>query len=681
MPFLAGNVSRKASGPTSQGTLIRVTRCVSSGTYDGGMSLLWRLPMHALGAFACVVRLCVLAVLLGLVLAGCDPEPTSRVPTPSAIEVEVMEAAQEAAPSPTTVPAETAEPERRGTAAPTARVPVQPGPRPATAAAVATVTATPSPTPTPPPEPLDDETITEPLREAASLIEDVTGSPTALRAGAGLQMPLEAAVLAFLEQYGADREAAARLDTTIGQLPPLVYDLEPEGARIAVADVDGDGANELIAAWHIIGVPPVWFDQVEAGFAAREFPVGASADTSPSMSLVHSTADLTDDGVADVVLVSTTPDASTQTETVRVYAWNGEEPRRVFDLPVVLGGGPAGWELRDGVSSAEIETVCPALGHFDAPLLPHPGLRRTFAWGGKFFEEAARSLDPPVSLHDQINRAEAAFWEGRYEDAATGYRAVIEGPVPDGNATGSQPDWEGLANLRLAQIGLLGGEAFNPARLDAAEERGGVVGLIARTMQEAVATPDPLRAFAALQQLDLTSEPPPGVHGSIGFPMDAGLVLALGKALEIGLRGLGGSELSEAAIVNRLSSRGVEVRRAAVSDLNSDGALEAVVSLTRHSTRVVGPPVNDFWFVYRHGTRWVAQPVEPVSDSAFPNGVRSVSQGRAVFVVTDSSAGIEGYLSFGGRRLERWDELPTLVDLYPVNPFDGREIRRCEIAA
>ncbi len=646
-----------------------------------GMSLDCGLPRRVLRGLACVVRVGVPAALLGLVLGGCEPEPTSRVPTPSAIEVEVMEAAEEAPPSPTAVAAETAGPEPSGTAAPTARAPVQPEPRPVVAVPVATAAATPSATPAVALEPLDDGAVTERLREAASLIERVTGSPGALRAGADLRVPLEGAVLAFLDRYGADPKVAARLDYTIGQLPPLVYDVEPEGARIAAADVDGDGSNELIAAWHVLGVPPVWFDEVEGGFAAREFPVGESAGTSPGMAVVHSTADLTDDGVADVVLVTTTPGASTQTETVRVYRWNGEAPRRVFDVPVVRGAGPAGWSLRDGASPAEIETVCPALGHFDAPLLPHPGLRRTFTWGGQFFHEVGRSLDAPVSQQDQINRAEAAFWAGRYEEAAAGYREVIERPIDGGNATGSQPDWEGLALLRLAQIGLLGGEAFSPARLQAAMERGGEIGVIARAIRAAVAAPDPMRTFAAAQQVDLTSDPPPGAYGSINLPMEPGLVLALGKALEIGLRGLGGNELSEAAITGRLSARGVEVRGATVGDLNSDGVLEAVVSLVRHSTRVVGPPVNDFWFVYRHGTRWVAQPVGPVSDSALPISVKSVSQGRAVITMTDSAAGLADYLSFDGRRLERWDELPTLEDLYPVNPFDGRGIRSCEISA
>ena len=651
------------------------------GAYDGAMPLSCCLPTRAPRGLACLARLGAVAAVLGLVLGGCEAESTSRVPTPSAIEAEVMQAAQEAPPSPAAAVADAVEPARRGTAAPAVREPVQPSSRPAAEAPVATATPTPSPTPTPAPEPLDDAAITERLQEAADLIEGVTGSPAAMQAGADLQGPLEGAVLAFIERYGSEPEALARLDYTIGQLPPLVFDLEPAGARIAAADVDGDGANELIAAWHIFGVPPMWFDQIEGGFEAREFPIGGSGPKATGMSWVRSTADLTDDGIADVVLVLTSLAGSTQTERVRVYRWNGETPRRIFDVPVVLGAGPAGWNLRDGASPVEIETLCPALGHFDAPLLPHPGLRRTFTWGGQFFEDVGRQLEPPVSQQDQMNRAEAAFWAGQYEEAAAGYREVIERPIASGSAMGSEADWKGLALLRLAQIGLLGGEAFNPARLQAALERGGEIGLIARTMQEAVATPDPLRTFAALQQLDLTGDPPPGRYGSTDFPMEPGLVLALGKALEIGLRGLGGDALSEAAITGRLSARGVDVRRATVGDLNSDGALEAVVSLVRHSTRVVGPPVNDFWFVYRHGTRWVAQPVGPVSDNAYPNGVRSVSQGRAVFAMTDSSAGLESYLSFDGRRMETWDEAPTLEDLYPVNPFDGRGIGRCEVSA
>ena len=455
----AGIRARGCAGPR-----LRAAGATGHCAYDGGMPWNRRLPRHALRALRRVVLLCAVTALLGLVQAACEESPEPLIATPSAIEVAVMEAAQEAPPSPTSAAAEPAATARTGTPAPTARAPVQDGPQPAAAEPVVTATATPSATPTPPLEPLDDEAVNARLREAASLIERVTGSPAALRAGPDLRVLLEAAALEFLERYGPDPEAASRLDVTIGQLPPLVYDLAPQGARIAAADVDGDGQNELIAAWHLIGVPPVWFDQGDAGFIAHAFPVRASAATARSMTFVRSMSDLTDDGVADVLLVSTTPGATTQTEDVRVYTWDDGTPRRVFDVAVVFGSGPAGWELRAATSPAEIETVCPALGHFDAALLPHPGLRRTFGWDGKQFHEVARRLDSPVSRHDQINRGEAAFWAGRYDDAEAAYRAVIETPAGGGDQISSQPDWEGLARLRLAQIGLLKIQAFDRAR-------------------------------------------------------------------------------------------------------------------------------------------------------------------------------------------------------------------------
>ena len=192
------------------------------------MTLSCWLPTHALRAMPRVVRLCAVTALLGLAVAACEDTPEPLIATPSAMEVAVMEAAQEAPPSPTAAAAEPAATALAGTPAPTAREPVQTVPRPAAAAPVATASATPSPTPAPPPEPLDD-VVTDRLNEAASLIERVTGSPAALRAGPDLRVLLEAAALEFLERYGPDTEAAVRLDYAVGQLPPLVYDLAPQG--------------------------------------------------------------------------------------------------------------------------------------------------------------------------------------------------------------------------------------------------------------------------------------------------------------------------------------------------------------------------------------------------------------------------------------------------------------------
>ena len=642
--------------------------------YDGGMSLHFRLFRHAIPELRRGVRPWAAAVLLGLALAACEEAPAAepRIATPSAIEVAVMQAAEETTATPTPAAertaARTAAPVRTETPTPPAPTPSQPSPTP---------TATPTATPTPPPEPLDDAVL-ERLQEAASLIERVTGSPAALQAGPDLRELLQAAALEFLSRYGPDPEAAERLDYAIGSLPPLVYELEPQGARIAAADVDGDGRNELIAAWHIVGVAPVWFDQVETGFAVYAFPVGAAPETAPGMTVVRSTADLTEDGVADALLVSTTLEPRAQTETVRVYTWENETPRRVFDVPVVFGAGPAGWDLREA-APAEIETVCPAQGYFDAPLLPNPGLRRTFAWDGAWFRETARRVDPPVSLRDQVNRAEAAFWAGRYADAEAGYLAVIETPAASEDQGAAPPDWEGLAQLRLAQIALLQGRVSDPERLRAVIERGGAIGLIGQALQSTAANPDALPAFAALQVLNPDDDPPPGAHGSIAFPMKPALTLALGKALEVGLQSVGPAELSVDTIFNRLESQGVDVRSAAVGDLNRDGVLEALVSIPRNSARVLGPPQNEFWFVRHVGTRWAAQPVDGIGVSALTQGVIDISPGRSVFAVADASAGQEVYLSFDGRDLDAWTRVPELHDLYPANPFDGRDVRRCEI--
>lgn len=630
-----------------------------------------RLSTHAARA----LRRCAAAALLGLALAACEATPEPRIATPSAVEVAVMQAAQEASPSPTPPAVEPAV--RVRTRAPTPRALPRPSPTP-TATSTPTPAATPMPTPTP--EPLDDQVTTH-LQEAADLIERVSGSPAALQAGPDLRAPLEAAGLALLARHGSDPQAAARLDHAIGQLPPLVYDLAPQGARIAAADVDGDGQNELIAAWHIVGMPPIWFDQDATGFSAYAFPVGPFAATPAGMTVIHSTADLTGDGVADVLLVSTIRSESTQTEHLRVYTWDNETPRRVFDVPVVLGGGPAGWELRDTALPPAIETTCPALGHFAAPLLPSPGLHRTFAWDGRWFSEVARRLDPPVSLRDQINRAEAAFWAGRYADAEAGYLAVIETAAIGESQTGTQPDWQGLAYLRLTQVALLQGQFSDPTHLRAVIDQGGALGLIGEVMRSGAANPDPLPTFAALQTLNLSGDLPPGPHGSIEFPMDPALVLALGKALEIGLLDVGSSELAVDTIVDRLGADGLRIRSAAVGDLNRDGVLEAVVSISRHSARALGPPQNEFWFVSRIGTRWVTQPVAGIGLGAVAAGARDVSQGRSVFAFSEPGSAREFYLSFDGRRLATWTRVPTLQDLYPANPFDGREIRNCEISA
>jgi len=533
----------------------------------------------------------------------------------------------------------------------------------------------PSPTPTPAPVKLGPE-ITAWLDQSARLINEVSGTSEALKTGPDVQVLVNTAILAFLDSHSLTDESVAALNEAISQLPPLVYAFPTTGQSVAAADVDGDGEPELIAGYNLFGVQPAWFDLGSGELKAQAFPTQNPEKDFYGMTVVHSITDLTNEGIADVMLVTTTPGTSTLTEAVRVFTWN-DGPRRVFDLPVVSWADPARWELRTTGGKAEIDTVCAIFGHYDIKQLPHPELTRTFAWDGTWFVETKRTVSPPVSTHDQINRAEAAFWAGAYGPAVSLYVEVINSPILSEDQD-LPIDWEGLARLRIAQISLLTGTNAG-AELKHVVQRGGVIGLIGQTMLDATGTRDALQPFVALQRLNLKAPPPPGRFGHIQFPVDEALVLALGKALEVGLKDIAPAQLSRRTIFNVLENVGFDVRDAIVGDLNGDSTLEAVVSIVRNSERFIGPPVNDFWFLRRGENRWVVEPAPVFGDAAIANGIRQISPRHSAFVLIEPGAGSERsiHLSFDGNHLQSWFSQPTLADMEPSNPFDSRQITEC----
>lgn len=519
--------------------------------------------------------------------------------------------------------------------------------------------------------------ITAWLDQSARLINEVSGTSEALRTGPDVQVLLNTAILAFLDGHSLTTESVAALNEAISQLPPLVYAFPTTGQSVAAADIDGDGELELIAGYNLFGVRPAWFDLGSDELKAQAFPTQDPEKDFYGMTVVHSITDLTNEGIADVMLVTTTPGTSTLTEAVRVFTWNDDGPRRVFDIPVVSWADPARWELRTTGGRAEIDTACAIFGHYDIKQLPHPELTRTFAWDGTWFVEIQRTVSPPVSTHDQINRAEAAFWAGAYGPAVSLYTEVITSPVVSEDQD-LPIDWEGLARLRISQISLLTGTNAS-SELKHVVQRGGVIGLIGQTMLDSNGTQNALQPFVALQRLNLKADPPTGNHGHIQFPVDEALVLALGKALEVGLQDVAPDQLSRRTIFNVLGNMGFDVRDAIVGDLNDDNTLEAIVSIVRNSERIIGPPVNDFWFLRRIENRWVVEPAPVIGDAAIANGIRQISPRRSAFVLIEPGAGSERsiYLSFDGNHIQLWFSQPTLADMEPTNPFDRRQITEC----
>ena len=628
-----------------------------------------------------------LIVVLMLVVGGCGSS-TDRPPVNS----RASETAQQATPvmSPSTSPsmkqeaqpAQAAQPALTSTRRPTSTsTPVTPKSAPTSAPNTAPNTRTrpqAQPTSTPAPEPVQlGPEITAWLDQSARLINEVSGTSEALTTGPDIQVLLNTAILAFLDGHSLTAESVAALNEAISQLPPLVYAFPTTGQSVAAADVDGDGEPELIAGYNLFGVQPAWFDLGSDELKAQAFPAQNPEKDFYGMTVVHSITDVTDEGIADVMLVTTTPGTSTLTEAVRVFTWNDDGPRRVFDIPVVSWADPARWELRTTSGKAEIDTACAIFGHYDIKQLPHPELTRTFAWDGTWFVEIQRTVSPPVSTHDQINRAEAAFWAGAYGPAVSRYAEVINSPVVSEDHY-LPIDWEGLARLRISQISLLTGTNASSELKDVVQ-RGGVIGLIGQTMLDSTGTRNALQPFVALQRLNLKADPPTGNHGHIQFPVDEALVLALGKALEVGLQDVAPDQLSRRTIFNVLGNMGFDVRDAIVGDLNDDNTLEAVVSIVRNSERIIGPPVNDFWFLRRTENRWVVEPAPVIGDAAIANGIRQISPRRSAFVLIEPGAGSERsiYLSFDGNHIQLWFSPPTLADMEPTNPFDRRQMTKC----
>ncbi len=625
-----------------------------------------------------------LGLVIGLILVvgGCGSSPD--IPSDnSRASGTVQQATPPISPSASpamkqeTQPVQTAQPAltttRRATSTST---PVTPKSAPTSAPSARTQPQAP-PTSTPVPEPVQlGPEITAWLDQSARLINEVSGTSEALRTGPDVQVLLNTAILAFLDGHSLTTESVAVLNEAISQLPPLVYAFPTTGQSVAAADIDGDGELELIAGYNLFGVQPAWFDLGSDELKAQAFPTQDQEKDFYGMTVVHSITDLTNEGIADVTLVTTTPGTSTLTEAVRVFTWN-DGPRRVFDIPVVSWTDPARWELRTNGGRAEIDTVCAIFGHYDIKQLPHPELTRTFAWDGTWFVEIQRTVSPPVSTHDQINRAEAAFWAGAYGLAESLYVKVINSPVVSEDHD-LAIDWEGLARLRIAQISLLTGTNAS-SELQHVVERGGVIGLIGQTMLDSTGTRNALQPFVALQRLNLKASPPPGKYGHIQFPVDEALVLALGKALEVGLQDVTSAQLSRRTIFNVLGNVGFDVRDAIVGDLNGDSTLEAVVSIVRNSERFIGPPVNDFWFLRRAENRWVVEPAPIFGDAAIANGIRKISPRRSAFVLIEPGAGSERsiHLSFDGNHIQSWFSQPTLADMEPTNPFDSRQITEC----
>ena len=599
-----------------------------------------------------VLRVALGLVAAGVVMAACGEAPRASAPAPSGaaspaitpitvtpgetVKTESPTVAAQVSPSPTATSSPAPSPAATPTSAPAPTATPTPTPPPGptdTPQTTATPTATPTPTPPPawPAEALPPA-VTDLLAEAGQLIQSAQQEGRELQAGPEVEVLLDRAVLAFLDARGPDDgPGLARLGEAIHDLPALSYDFPWEGPVLQGADVDADGESEVLAGFGQWGVQPRWYEREDGAYRSWVFEpggrdVGGELYGIPFLGRVE---DLTGDGVPDVLITTTIPGASALTTLLQVYVWGDGGPARVFEWPVTLWAGPADWELRPDGAAQQFVITCAAFGTFDHKMLPHPAQTRVYRWDGRRFALAEFTTEDPVSIHDQINRAEAAFWRGDYDLAVTRYRAVIDNPMEP--IDDISIDWVALAHLRLGQVGaLLEDVDMARAELAAAADAGGVLGFLAQAFLEGYDEGDTILGFARLQEADLVA-----AEEVIEFPLVTALVLALGKAVEPALEAFGATDPTAEPLASYLRGRGLSYRAVETGDLDGDGRSEVLVVIPRPLSDAVFPDAQDVWFVAWRSGRWAAQRAPFLYDSAVPRGVVSITEVLSVFVIEE----------------------------------------------
>ncbi len=640
-------------------------------------------------------RLAALGLVAALVLAGCEESRTVErlaLTTPTAAPGPTTAPALSPAPTATPSPAATASPTpglavvQAASPTPTATLTptVRPTATPTEVPVTTTITAaTTSPAPTALPE------ATEALLAQAAAVAGAEYDFTELEAPVQeLQSLLERAVLAFAGEAGVGtNQLRELLEDRLDQIPSLPGPDFPSEARVVAADVDGDGADELLVGFHGMHLRAVFLDRVAGRWETMRLqpsrPFLAAEPVMHGFMSVARVEDLTGDGVADLVLTTSQFGASAVTTIVDAHAWRAGHPELVFSWPVVLWAGPASWELRTDGGPAEFFLTCTAFGTFDAKLIPHPLQMLTYRWDGARFSLVERVTQDPIDQRDQFNRAEAALERSEYVTASERYRAVIERPVlPEDDLP---VNWSGFAHLRLGQIAALSGDGDEARReLAAAQAAGGTIAQLADAFLTAYgADGDPLRAFGALARLDLGGEFQ-AEPSNLDFPLTSGSILITGKAFEYFADSTGGPASAD-AYLEPLVRLGFPLDAVVVGDLDGDGYTEALVTVVRDPERPLSLNGPTSWFVGRHGSRWTARAISGrLRFGDAPVAVETLPSGQRVFVLADLSDPDQTgrrYLSWNGSQLAFWDDAPAPDSI--ADPPDSALLSppdRCQVA-
>ncbi len=360
--------------------------------------------------------------------------------------------------------------------------------------------------------------------------------------------------------------------------------IQPIDRRFQVADLDGDGAGELLVA---LVSPVSLVRQVAAGeFTTEDLPNAITWPPDNTWPTVQQVADLTGDGRPEIVLAYLFAGGSYAGTELLVLGQEGERWAEWLRLGLNNWAGGGEWRLEpqpDGTQA--IVTTCAVFGVFDAKLVAHPLQYDTYRWDGQRFTLAASVQAPPSNRRQVVNLAEAALRAGAYRAALDMYQRLLDEPdlpdEPKGATAEGRPDWVAFATLRLGQVHALLGEAeLAQTTLAEAEKTGSTVGRLAQRFRRAyAASNDPAAAWAALlEDTEVFAEQYYERGNLVSFPGNAFDALYAGMALAAVLNDQpqlveGAPEALRAA----WARYGLETGAPLIADLDGDGQMEVVV--------------------------------------------------------------------------------------------------------
>jgi hypothetical protein len=456
-------------------------------------------------------------LFVALLVAGCGPSP-----------------ATETGASPTTLPA-----------------------TPATAtAAQATPPAIPAPqtaTPAGPPADLLDA-----AREALAAYEPVADARPVVDA------VLEG-VAAWLDAGGT----AAALPEVLGPMPV------PGGNQAAAiqaweVDLTGDGRQDTVLRIPVVGLPLFVFtsqpgpDRPAAHFLPADlesiqtdFPVEQSdwAAGRPAVEI----EDVTGDGPPEVMFTTLGGGASSVQLFPRLYQWREGEFHLIFAATLVSWAGKSTMIMEPDPTAAgrsQIVLTYPRLygQGFDHKMVNHPIARQMWRWSpeaGRFvpteqsvdLSGGAWGPEMPPTVEDRLrwltNEAEALFRSGDYEQAVTGYDAVLRLSADENWQPGEgEADWPALAAFRRAEALILAGNdatGLEAMAVVAELHAGDLLGELAGNFLEGYGHDNgpeaAARGVAAMQGVPLYDHFYYEEPGALRFPMDAAGILFPGAGL------------------------------------------------------------------------------------------------------------------------------------------------------